>query len=240
MSASIVVLTGAGVSADSGLATFRGAGGLWEGQPVEEVATPEAWALDAARVWRFYQMRRASLADVGPNSAHQALARFEQDLATADIPFRLVTQNVDDLHERAGSTPVHMHGELASLRCESCGWRLRNLGFLDPRQFHPCSECEFPRLRPDIVWFGEVPFHMNEIQARLADCTHFLSIGTSGAVYPAAGFASVARSVGARVIVNSLDEPGNLHPGDRFCPGRAIDVIPGLLDELRTELGDNA
>ncbi len=237
MADSIVILTGAGASADSGLATFRGPGGLWEGRQVEDVATPEAWSLDPAQVWRFYQMRRAALSRVQPNAAHRALAAFELQLKRRCIPFVLVTQNVDDLHERAGSTPLHMHGELASLRCEACGARCRDLQGLDPNRFIPCPRCEYPRLRPDIVWFGEMPFHMSAIEDAMAGCTLFLAIGTSGAVYPAAGFLEIARAEGAVTIINSLEQPGNLTPEDRYVEGRAAEVLPELLEELLTEIG---
>jgi len=233
---SIVVLTGAGVSADSGLATFRGAGGLWEGHRVEQVATPEAWHADPELVWRFYQLRRGALGEVEPNPAHAALARLEATCARQDIEFLLVTQNVDDLHERAGSDPTHMHGELAMLRCERCAHREHNLSDLAPGQFVPCPHCNHDRLRPDIVWFGELPMHMDHIERRLRRATHFLSIGTSGLVYPAAGFLTAARAAGAHTWVNSLDEPDNLHPSDDFHVGRAAVVVPRLVDELLAEL----
>ena len=236
MSPSLVVLTGAGISADSGLATFRGAGGLWEGRRVEEVATPEAWTADPVSVWRFYQLRRAALGTVEPNVAHAALARLEGELRQAGVEYTLVTQNVDDLHQRAGSTTVHMHGELTVLRCEVCGSRARNDTDLDPHAFVGCETCGFERLRPDVVWFGEVPYFMDSIEAALARCTHFVAAGTSGAVYPAAGFLAVARAGGARTWVNSLEEPANLHPRDTFLRGRAVDVVPGLVAELRGAL----
>ncbi len=225
----LVVLTGAGVSADSGVATFRGAGGLWEGRRVEEVATPEAWAHDPERVWRFYQQRRASLRGVAPNPAHVALAELERRLAARGEAFTLITQNVDDLHERAGATPIHMHGELAVLRCEGCGVRRRELEFLDEQRFLACANCGFARLRPDVVWFGEMPLHMDAIEVAMASCSRFLSIGTSGLVYPAAGLLAAARSVGAETFVNSLDVPENLDASDRFLVGRAADVVPQLL-----------
>jgi len=227
----IVVLTGAGVSADSGLATFRGAGGLWEGHRVEEVATPEAWAADARLVWRFYQMRRAALNEVEPNPAHHALAHLERETRARGGRFTLISQNVDDLHERAGSTLLHMHGSLASLRCEACGAHVHNLDFLDPERFLPCSACDHHRMRPDIVWFGEMPFHLDEIDAAVRSATRFLSCGTSGNVYPAAGLLALARAWSAETFVNSLDEPMNLDPADRFLPGPAAEVIPRLVAE---------
>jgi NAD-dependent deacetylase len=227
----VVVLTGAGVSADSGLATFRGGGGLWEGQRIEEVATPQAWRRDPEGVWRFYQLRRAALATVAPNAAHLALAELERRLAAAGARFTLVTQNVDDLHERAGSRAlVHMHGELALLRCERCDARLRDLARVQPAEFVPCAGCGYPRLRPDVVWFGELPYRMDAIEAALERCTHFLALGTSGVVYPAAGFLQLARERGARTWVQALERPENLHPADEFVPGRAAEVLPGWLE----------
>lgn len=233
----VLVLTGAGISADSGIATFRDAGGLWEGHRIEDVATPEAWERNPRLVWRFYQLRRAQLREVAPNAAHLALARFEQACASAGVGFELVTQNVDDLHDRAGSRTWHMHGELTQIRCERCTAVVRGLAELDPESLLSCRKCGFPRMRPDIVWFGEVPYHLERIERSLSRCTHFVSIGTSGVVYPAAGFLSAARSRGAATIVNSLDEPANLHPRDRFVPGRASDVVPALLAGLAREVG---
>jgi NAD-dependent deacetylase len=229
---SLVVLTGAGISADSGLATFRGGGGLWEGHRVEDVATPAAWRRDPALVWRFYQLRRRALGTVEPNAAHLALAELARACVARDVGFTLVTQNVDDLHERAGSEVLHMHGELAQLRCERCGALVRDLERLELDVYAPCASCTDPRLRPDIVWFGEMPYFLDEIDEALRACTHFVSIGTSGVVYPAAGFLSVAREVGARTIVNSLDPPENLDPRDDFRGGRASEVVPGLVAEL--------
>jgi NAD-dependent deacetylase len=232
----VLVLTGAGISADSGLATFRGLDGLWEGHAIEEVATPEAWRSDPALVWRVYQLRRAALKDVEPNAAHVALARLEGALARADIEYTLVTQNVDNLHDRAGSHPLHMHGELEALRCETCGKRVFDDSHLEPLEFVPCAACGAERLRPDIVWFGEHPRHMTAIETRLARASHVVVIGTSGVVYPAAGFLSAARAAGATTLVNSLEEPANLHALDTFVAGRAKDVVPALVDRLLDEL----
>ncbi|MEW6073321.1 MAG: NAD-dependent deacylase [Planctomycetota bacterium] len=238
MRAALVVLTGAGVSADSGVPTFRDAGGLWEGHRPEEVATPEAWARDPTLVWRFYQLRREALSRVAPNPGHLALAALEQRAAAAEVPFTLITQNVDDLHERAGSTRLlHMHGELAVLRCERCEERVRNLADLDPDRWIPCASCGHARLRPDVVWFGEIPYHLDRIDAALSECTHFLSVGTSGVVYPAAGLLHLARARGADTWVNSLDPPENLSRADRFFPGRAAEVLPGLVQELGGAIG---
>ena len=236
----LAVLTGAGISADSGLATFRGAGGLWEGHRVEDVATPEAWAAEPRMVWRFYQLRRAGLAAVAPNPAHRALAELERVAARGGARVTLLTQNVDDLHERAGSRPLHLHGELAVLRCESCGARVRDLTALDTERFVRCGACDHPRLRPDVVWFGEMPYHMAEAEAAVAACTHFLAVGTSGVVWPVAGFLAAARERGAWTCVQALDEPENRSAADRFVPGRAGAVLPALVDELLAELAGPA
>jgi len=194
---SIVILTGAGISAESGLPTFRDKDGLWEGQRVEDVACPQAFARDPERVQRFYNLRRAALRTVEPNAAHLALARLQQAW-----PGRvtLVTQNVDDLHERAGSTAVtHMHGELQMVRCDFCGHRMEWLDELHTTTV--CPVCLRSRgLRPDIVWFGEIPFHMDLIQDAVEASTLFVAIGTSGQVYPAAGLVQVARAVGAATL----------------------------------------
>lgn len=222
----VVVLTGAGISADSGVATFRGSDGLWEGHRLEDVATPAAWRRDPATVWRFYQMRRAQLAQVAPNPAHRALTRLERVLAQNNAPFTLITQNVDDLHQRAGSTVLPMHGQLAVLRCEACGWSQEDRENLDPTLFVPCPACNHQRLRPDVVWFEEMPRHLQAIETAVSNCTHFFTIGTSGVVYPAAGYLAEARAIGAETWVLSLDEPENLHPLDRFVRGRAAEVIP--------------
>ncbi|MEM9380221.1 MAG: NAD-dependent deacylase [Planctomycetota bacterium] len=229
------MLTGAGVSADSGVDTYRDAGGLWEGHRFEEVATPEAWADDRALVWRFYQLRRAQMATVEPNAAHRALARLEQELEERGDTFTLVSQNVDDLHQRAGSTVLAMHGQLAQLRCEACGNRFVDGEHLDVDTFVACPACGHEPVRPDIVWFCEMPYHLEEIERAVARATHFVSIGTSGAVYPAAGYLAYARANGARTICQGLAEPDNLHPRDEFRAGRASEVVPALVDEL---LGD--
>ncbi len=232
----VVVLTGAGVSADSGVRTFRDAGGLWEGHRVEDVATPEGWDADPRLVWRFYQERRKQLRSVQPNAAHTALAAFARAAQAAGHAFTLVTQNVDDLHQRAGSDVLAMHGELRKLRCEQCGHVLVDTLHVDPGRFVPCPECAHARLRPHIVWFGEMPFFMHEIERALAACTQFVAIGTSGQVYPAAGMLAQARSRGAATWVQALEAPTNLTPGDRFRPGRAALVVPELLGELASAL----
>lgn len=228
----LFVLSGAGLSADSGLQTFRGAGGLWEGRRIEDVATPQAWVRDPAAVWRFYQMRRAALVSAQPNAAHHALARLQRELAARAVPLLLATQNVDDLLERAGAQPLHVHGSLAHLRCERCGRVLRDLEHLDPGQPVPCAACGHPRLRPDVVWFGEMPMGLDACERALAAASHFVAIGTSGQVWPVAGWLDLARRRGARTLVQALEEPENLAPEDDFRPGRAAQVVPALVEEL--------
>ena len=234
----VFVLTGAGVSAESGLKTFRDQGGLWEGHRVEDVATPEGWEEDPVRVWRFYSQRRRDARRAEPNPAHRALAALERQLGERVF---LCTQNVDDLHERAGSRRlVHMHGELFASRCE----------------FHPvtggggaydCNKAPFPdaalyesaeaiprcacggRIRPHIVWFGEIPLEMERIQQEIERCTVMLVIGTSGAVYPAANF---VRWAGPRVRKYYIgpEAPMNAQVFTRLVQGRAGQVLPELFD----------
>ncbi|MFL9840369.1 NAD-dependent deacylase [Sphingomonas sp. ST-64] len=197
----IVILTGAGISAESGVATFRGPGGLWEGHRVEDVCTPQALAHDPELVHRFYDERRANLAKVEPNAAHRALARLDAEWQGELL---LVTQNVDDLHDRAGSKRLlHMHGELKSALCALCGVQSEWADPLPPGT--PCPSCDAPALRPDIVFFGEMPYHMETIDAALSQADLFVSIGTSGAVYPAAGFVRTARHHGADTLELNLD-----------------------------------
>ena len=224
----IVVLTGAGLSAESGLATFRGYGGLWEGHRVEDVCTPEALAADPALVHRFYDLRRAALDAVAPNAAHQALARLD-----AEWPGELliVTQNVDDLHERAGARRLlHMHGELRSALCAACGARTPHSDALPPGS--RCATCGTAALRPDIVFFGEMPYEMDRIEAALAEADLFVSIGTSGAVYPAAGFVQAAREAGAATLELSLDRSLGSRLFDETRLGLASAVVPAWVEEV--------
>lgn len=226
--ASIVILTGAGISAESGLATFRGPGGLWEGHRVEDVCTPEALAADPELVHRFYDMRRAALAGVEPNAAHLALARLDREWA-GDL--LIVTQNVDDLHERAGARRLlHMHGELTSALCAACGRRVRWPDPLPPGT--SCADCGAGALRPDIVFFGEIPYQMERIEAALSGCDLFVSIGTSGAVYPAAGFVRLARQFGAETLELNLDPSAGSGWFDdsRFGPASAL--VPAWVDDM--------
>ena len=194
----IVILTGAGVSAESGVATFRGAGGLWEGHRIEEVASPKGFLRNPTLVQQFYNLRRSALTTVEPNAAHLALAKLE--LALGGNRVTLITQNVDDLHERAGSQHLlHMHGELLKARCLSCDKVHPWAQDIDPES--TCPSCAaVGRLRPHIVWFGEMPLYLDDIEHALVRATHFVSIGTSGRVYPAAGFVNLARQSGAHCI----------------------------------------
>lgn len=224
----IVVLTGAGISAESGIATFRGPGGLWEGQRVEDVCTPDALARDPALVHRFYDLRRAALGGVGPNAAHRALARLDAEW-TGEL--LIVTQNVDDLHERAGAKRMlHMHGELKSALCARCGTRSAHAGDLPPGSV--CDACGSAALRPDIVFFGEMPYGMDRIEAAVARADLFVSIGTSGAVYPAAGFVQTARWHGASTLELNLDpSDGSIHFHESRM-GPASVLVPAWVDEV--------
>jgi NAD-dependent deacetylase len=224
----IVVLTGAGISAESGIATFRGPGGLWEGHRVEDVCTPEALARDPALVHRFYDLRRAALADVVPNAAHDALARLDRAWRGELL---IVTQNVDDLHERAGACRlIHMHGQLRSALCAACGAQVAHAGPLLPGSV--CTACGASALRPDIVFFGEMPYRMEAIEAALATADLFVSIGTSGAVYPAAGFVELARHCGARTLELNLDRSAGSDRFDESRLGPASLLVPEWVSTL--------
>jgi NAD-dependent deacetylase len=223
----IVVLTGAGISQESGLAPFRDPGGLWQRVRIEDVATPEAFARDPARVQAFYNARRAQLLDpaVQPNAAHAALAQLEWRYPGK---LTLVTQNVDDLHERAGSgNVIHMHGALRRARCLVCGASSPWDAAMEPASACPACEAR-GRLRPDVVWFGEMPLRMDEIEAALDACGLFVSIGTSGAVYPAAGFAAQVAGRAETVELN-LEPSGGLF--DRSVHGRATEIVPAFVRE---------
>src|SRR5438067_1801477 len=225
----IVILTGAGISAESGLATFRGADGLWEGHRVEDVATPEAFQRNPALVHAFYDARRAKLGTVEPNAAHVALARLD---AKWPGELLLVTQNVDDLHERAGSKRlVHMHGELTKGWCLACGERFGWEGPMGEDASCPVCGAE-DRVRPDIVWFGEMPYQMDRIEEALQACDLFVSIGTSGAVYPAAGFVQTARRCGARTLEMNLEPSVGTMFFDETRVGRAGELLPEWVEEM--------
>jgi NAD-dependent deacetylase len=224
----IVILTGAGISAESGLRTFRAADGLWEDHPVEQVATPQGFRRDPGRVQRFYDQRRAQVLAAQPNPAHAALARLD-----AEFPGELliVTQNIDDLHERAGAHRVlHMHGEALSAWCLACDARHAWTGTLqdDP----PCPACGEAALRPYIVWFGEMPYRMEAIFDAIAEADLFVSIGTSGAVYPAAGFVQQAASSGARTLELNLERSQGSHWFDETRLGPASELVPAWVEEL--------
>ncbi|MEL6610250.1 MAG: NAD-dependent deacylase [Pseudomonadota bacterium] len=201
----IVVLTGAGISAESGIATFRDEGGLWARHRIEDVATPEAFARDPDTVLAFYDARRAQVVDAKPNAAHAALSALQAKLGTRLL---LVTQNVDSLHEAAGHKPVvHMHGQLDQALCPACDHRWPAPATIPVA--HPCPACGTPGARPDIVWFGEMPYHMEAVLPAIEACTVFAAIGTSGQVYPAAGFVEIAANHGAETWEITLEPSGN-------------------------------
>ncbi|MDG4647427.1 NAD-dependent deacylase [Roseibacterium sp. SDUM158017] len=224
----IVILTGAGVSAESGLGTFRDKGGLWTRHDLSQVATPEGFAANPALVHDFYNARRANALDAAPNAAHAALARLVRD-HPRDVT--LVTQNIDDLHERAGTPGViHMHGQIMRALCAACGARWDAPRAMAPGD--PCPACAAPRTRPDIVWFGEMPYHMERIVEALEAADLFVAIGTSGEVYPAAGFVDIAAAAGAETLEINLEPtpvPGRF---DRTISGPATQAVPGWVAEL--------
>lgn len=216
----IVVLTGAGISAESGLRTFRAADGLWEDHHIEDVATPEGFARDPALVHRFYNARRAATALAVPNAAHHALAELAKR-----HELTLVTQNVDDLHERGGSPEViHMHGELAGALCAACGHRWPSPAETDVTTL--CPVCGKASARPDIVWFGEMPSHMEQIWDAIEQAEIFAAIGTSGNVYPAAGFGQHARRNGAHCIELNLDRSAVSRDFHEHLIGPATQIVP--------------
>jgi len=226
---SIVVLTGAGISAESGIRTFRAADGLWENHRIEDVATPEAFARNPKLVHQFYNLRRAQLKEVEPNAAHLALAELERKFRGECL---VVTQNVDDLHDRTGQKNLlHMHGELKKIFCGRCGWKME--WTRDLTSSEPCPECEATEsLRPDIVWFGEVPYHMDAIIPRLQRCDLFVSIGTSSNVYPAAGFVELAQRA-VKVEIN-LEPTVGAHHFTTIMAGKASEQVPNLVRQILT------
>ena len=230
MAENIVVLTGAGISAESGIRTFRAADGLWEDHRVEDVATPEAFERDPDLVQRFYNERRAQLLDgIEPNSGHQALADFEKHHAG---DFTLITQNIDNLHEQAGSENLlHMHGELLKVRCRHTHKLYPCRDAVDNQQPCPCCGSS-GALRPHVVWFGEMPLYMDEIEQKLSQCDLFISIGTSGNVYPAAGFFQMAKSVGAHTVELNLEPSNHGSLFDEAHYGPASEVVPEFLSRL--------
>ena len=227
----IVILTGAGISKESGLDTFRDADGIWARHRIEDVATPEAFARDPNRVYAFYNYRRRNLLhpDLRPNPAHTALARLEAEWSSDVL---VVTQNVDDLHERAGTRAlIHMHGEHRKARCGACGHVVLHDGDLDERTV--CGGCRQPGfMRPHVVWFGEMPFEMGRIQAALEKAALFVSIGTSGQVYPAANFVRLANTAGARTVELNLEPSAGASFFDESRYGPASEIVPAFVDSM--------
>lgn len=226
---SIVILTGAGVSAESGIDTFRAEGGLWEQHRVEDVATPEAFARDPDLVLRFYDMRRAAIQTKQPNAAHEALARLDRAWPGELL---IITQNVDDLHERAGTSRLlHMHGTHLTAWCLACDARPEWRGPLIDRP--ACPECGVAgQLRPDIVWFGEMPYEMERIYEAVGACDLFVSIGTSGAVYPAAGLVREARARGAMTLELNLEPSQGSYYFQESRHGPATRLVPEWVGEM--------
>ena len=225
MAERIFVLTGAGVSAESGLGTFRDAGGLWEEYDLAEVATPEGYARNPDLVLDFYNARRETCAGAEPNAAHRALARLEREWPGE---VTLVTQNIDDLHERAGSRPMHMHGRIMGALCAACDHRWDWTG--DMRRADACPACgRTGGLRPDVVWFGEMPYLLDEIWPKLAAADLFVAIGTSGEVYPAAGFVAEAKAAGARTLEINLEATASAFDDRRTGP--ASREVPDWVEE---------
>ncbi len=222
----VVVLTGAGISAESGLRTFRDSDGLWEGHRVEQVATPEGFDLSPDLVWDFYKQRYQNALAAEPNAGHHALAEMERKLGTN---FQLITQNVDGLHRRAGNKNVYeMHGTLDNCYCVKCSQKY-DLRQIDLSQDLPlCRKCS-GLLRPDVVWFGEVPYHLEEIFKMLQRCNLFIVVGTSGMVYPAAGFVMSAKYSGAKTVGINLEKPNNLAHFDYFYEGKSGQWLPALV-----------
>ena len=234
LGSSVVVLTGAGISAESGVSTFRDNDGLWENHRIEDVATPTAWINNPELVWNFYQNRRRQLLKVKPNPAHIALTKLEEGVKE----FNLITQNVDDLHERGGSANViHMHGRLRTLRCEVSQKHEERMEDYDlGDDFLFCRCCAEPNLvRPDIVWFGEMPMHVDDIYEAVDNCDFFIVIGSSGQVYPAAGLVNIARSCGAKTILINFDSPANASEFDEIHLGKAGEILPDLVNSWLSE-----
>jgi NAD-dependent deacetylase len=233
----IVVLTGAGVSAESGMGTFRDKDGIWTRHSLEDVATPQGFARNPRLVHDFYNARRRALRDAKPNPAHFALARLEQSVAKIGGELMLVTQNVDNLHEKAGSNALlHMHGELSRVMCASCGTK----GVWDEDLFTDteCWRCGQPgSLRPDVVWFGEMPYGMDDIHGRISSCDLFASIGTSGEVYPAAGFVHEARMAGAHTVELNLEPSANARTFGEGRYGPATQIVDQWVTDLIQKIG---
>ncbi|WP_369825780.1 NAD-dependent deacylase [Caulobacter sp. BP25] len=232
----IFVLTGAGVSAESGLGTFRDKDGVWTKYDLRDVATPEGFARDPALVRAFYNARRANLAEASPNAAHVALARLEAELASRGGELFLCTQNVDDLHEKAGSSRVvHMHGELAVTRCDHCQALTPDMTDLTAEAV--CGACgRADGARPHVVWFGEMPLFLGEIDEALSRADLFVSIGTSGSVYPAAGFVAEARAMGVSTCEINLEPSANAYMFDEKLYGPASEIVPTWAERVLAAL----
>jgi NAD-dependent deacetylase len=231
-SAKLIVLTGAGISAESGIKTFRDQNGLWKNYRIEEVASPQAFWHEPETVWEFYLMRYRQLAKVAPNAAHRALADLENTLGDN---FTLITQNVDDLHQRAGSARIlPMHGSLSDCRCVKCRIKFKMTEINLEQQVPLCPRCG-GLLRPDIVWFGETPYHLDDINTAIDSADYLIVVGTSGVVYPAAGFLSQAKFKGAVTIGINLQKPDNFRYFDEFHQGKASELLPELLKTLLGE-----
>lgn len=225
---SIVILTGAGISAESGLGTFRDKDGIWTKYPLEDLATPEGFARNPDFVHGFYNDRRTQLKTAKAHAGHIALARLEADIVRKGGAFTLVTQNVDNLHEQAGSSTdqlIHMHGELAKARCGACEAVTACDGDLSLKDI--CNQCgQAGAMRPHVVWFGEMPLDMERIEIALATCDMFVSIGTSGDVYPAAGFVEMARHFGAMTVELNLEPSARADLFDEGIYGPASQIVP--------------
>ena len=228
----LIILTGAGVSAESGLGTFRDTDGLWAKFDWRELATPEAFAEDPDRVNAFYNARREGLKSAAPNPAHHALVELEQAWLARGGEFLLITQNVDDLHEKAGSHRLlHMHGELKRMRCVTCEAEAESFDVIDSAS--TCPSCgEAGGLRPSVVWFGEIPIGLDFAFDELQRCTHFAAIGTSGTVYPAAGFSQVARQAGARLSELNMEMTEVSTGFDEALTGPASEITPVWVKRL--------
>lgn len=223
----IVVLTGAGISAESGIRTFRDAGGLWENHPVEQVASLDGFIANPSLVWNFYKQRYAQALTVKPNPGHHALKKLEDKMGDR---FYLVTQNVDGLHEAAGNKNlIEMHGSLHRTFCTVCGQSFPTRQINLDQELPKCERCT-GLLRPDIVWFGEVPYTLDRIYELLEKCHILLIVGTSGLVYPAAGFVMHAKYLGAKTVAINLDPPQNQSFIDELHQGKAGEILPDLVD----------
>ena len=227
----IVVLTGAGISAESGVPVFRSEDGLWNQHRVEDVATYQGFETNKTLVHNFYNDMRQDLKSKQPNPAHLALTKLQQYYHKHGGKVSIITQNIDDLHERAKSTNIlHMHGELNSLWCEYCDHRIR---FLDNSSVtSECPHCYHQSMRPDIVWFGEIPYYMDQIEAELSSCDLFMAIGTSGVVYPAAGFVRLCRSLGTPCLEFNLEPSSVVSSFNRVYLGKAGTTLPNFVDYL--------